>query len=171
MKWQVIILLMFLVACAKHAVEQKIETTEQAPMTKEEAVDISAAIKLGSPVKCVSEQEGQSATIYMKGSQMRMDTMPADAHAIYTSDAMYTWKGDKGMIMKMEDVKRMAGEAGHPARPKTQDELVAGAQQANTKCQSAVIDESMFVPPAGIEFQDMSALLKQAEAAMKAAQK
>lgn len=173
MKWQVIVLLVLLIACAKPAVEQKTEqTTEVVEMeevkeapAESETVDIASAMKLGKSVKCVSSQEGQTATIYMKGSQMRMDTMPADAHGIYTPDTMYTWKDKQGMMMKMEDVKRMAAEAGHPARPKTQEEIIAS--QANVKCEPASVDESMFTPPSDVQFQDMGEMLKQAEAAMK----
>jgi hypothetical protein len=177
MKWQVIVLLVLLIACAKPATqeaahsdaeehtEEVAHVEESKPMAETETIDIASAMKLGKSVKCVSSQEGQTATIYMKGSQMRMDTMPADAHGIYTADTMYTWKDKQGMMMKMEDVKRMAEEAGHPARPKTQEEIIAS--QANVKCESASVDESMFTPPSDVQFQDMGEMLKQAEAAMK----
>src|SRR5574342_455888 len=167
MKWQILVLMLFLIACAKPAVEQSTtEVVEKEEVAVEaEAVDMATAMKLGKSVKCVSQQADQTATIYMKGSQMRMDTMPADAHGIYTSDKMYTWKGNQGMMMNMEDVKRMAEEAGHPARPKTQEEIIAS--QSNVKCESASVDESMFTPPADVKFQDMGEMLKQAEAAMK----
>jgi len=171
MKWQILVLLMFLAACAKPAMEQKVEETAPEPMTTEDITDITMAMQLGKPVKCVSESEGQTATIYMKGSKMRMDTMPADAHGIYTEDTMYTWKDKQGMMMKMEDVKRMAAQTGQPVRPKTQEEIVANAKQTNAKCESASVDESMFTPPADVQFQDLSDMIKQAEAAAKGMQK
>ncbi|MEM3153954.1 MAG: hypothetical protein QW165_00085 [Candidatus Woesearchaeota archaeon] len=166
MKWQILLLIMFLIACAKPAIEQVKE-----PVAKGEEIDMAIATKLGKPVKCVLDQKGQTVTIYMKGSKMRMDTMPADAHGIYTQDVMYTWKGDQGMMMRMDDVKRMSAQAGQEYRPKTQEEIVASAQQSNVKCEAAMIDESIFVPPSNIQFQDLSDMMKQAEAAVKGLQK
>jgi hypothetical protein len=180
MKWQIIVLLLLVIACAKPAAEHVAEKEPAValaekeaapePMTKSEAVDISMAMKLGKPMKCVSVQEGQTATIYMKGSQMRMDTMPADAHGIYTQDVMYTWSNNQGMMIKMEDVKNMAGEQS-PYKQPSQEDVVANAQRYNTQCETAIVDESMFTPPADIKFQDMGEMLKQAEAAMKGLKK
>jgi len=166
MKWQIFVLMIFLIACAKPAVKQE---TAPEPIAKAEVVDIAMATKLGKPVKCVSEQADQRVTIHMKGSKMRMDTLPADAHGIYTEDTMYTWKGTEGMMMKMEEVKRLSQQAGQQLRPKTQEEIVAAQQ--NVKCETASFDESMFTPPSDVQFQDMSEMMKQAEAAMKATQK
>lgn len=174
MKWQVIVLLVLLIACGKPATqeaahsdaEEVAHVEESKPVAESEAVDISMAVKLGKPMKCVSSQEGQTSTIYMKGSQMRMDTMPVDAHGIYTADVMYTWSGKQGMMMKMEDVKRMAGEQS-PYKQPSQEDVVANAQKYNTKCETAMVDESMFIPPSDVTFQDMGEMLKQAEAAMK----
>jgi len=180
MKWEIIMLMLLLVACAKPAVPASETGTPvpEAPQAEQVAtaaapssdmIAISAAVKLGQPIKCVSEQAGQTATIYMKGSRMRMDTSPGDAHGIYTADTMYTWKGTQGMMIKMEDVKKMA-ETANQIRPKTQDEIVANAEKSNAKCSPAAVDESMFTPPADIQFQDMAAILKQAEAALQAQQ-
>ncbi len=183
MKWEIIMLMLLLVACAKPAVPASETGTPvpEAPQAEQVAtvtapaapatdiMGISAAVKLGQPIKCVSEQAGQTATIYMKGSRMRMDTSPADAHGIYTADTMYTWKGTQGMMIKMEDVKKLA-ETSNQIRPKTQDEIVANAEKSNAKCEPATVDESMFTPPADIQFQDMAAVLKQAEAALQAQQ-
>ena len=182
MKWEIIMLMLLLVACAKPAVPAS-ETGTPAPETPQaeqvaaaepaapatDMMGISAAIKLGQPIKCTSTQADQTATIYMKGGKMRMDTSPADAHGIYTSDTMYTWKGTQGMMIKMEDAKKMAADASK-IRPKTQDEMIANAEQSNAKCEPASVDESMFTPPSDVQFQDMAEVLKQAEAAMKAAQ-
>ncbi|MBW2969717.1 hypothetical protein KY319_01200, partial [Candidatus Woesearchaeota archaeon] len=70
MKWYFVVLMVFLVSCSKPIAQPEIES---------DVLDISRAVQLGKPVKCVSEQAGQTTTIYMKGSKMRMDTVPADA--------------------------------------------------------------------------------------------
>ncbi|VVB80869.1 Uncharacterised protein [uncultured archaeon] len=162
MKWELIVLLIFLVACAKPAVQ---------PASKSDMLDITKAVQLGKPIKCVSEQSGQTVTIYMKGSQMRMDTLPADAHGIYTEDAMYTWQGRQGTIMKMEDVKRMSAEAGQQYKPKTQEEVIENAKKVNSKCEPAEVAEAMFVPPSDVQFQDVGEMIKQIEGMTKTLQK
>jgi hypothetical protein len=172
MKWQLIILLIFLVACAK-PVEQaetpeQIETPEEVkqPVAKQDMM-IAEAVKLGQPIKCVSEQAGQTATIYMKGSKMRMDTSPSEAHGIYTEDTMYTWQGKQGTMMKLSDIKQMSAELGQQYQTKTQEEVVANAEQSNARCEPADVPESMFVPPSDVEFQDLGEMMKQLESMTK----
>jgi len=169
MKW-LAVLFLILIACAQRPVEQK-EIPASQELAKEEAVGLSDAAKLGKPIKCTSEHEGQATTIYMKGSQMRMDTMPADAHGIYTSDVMYTWKGSEGMMIKMDEMKKLAAEHGESFTPPSQEEIVAKAEQENAKCESFDVPESMFVPPDNVKFEDFGELMKQIEATTKNLQK
>jgi hypothetical protein len=167
MKWELIVLLIFLVACAKPAVMDK---TVQPSVDKAE-MDIAKAVQLGKPIKCVSVQAGQTATIYMKGSRMRMDTLPVDAHGIYTEDTMYTWQGKQGTIMKMEDVKQISADAGQQYKPKSQDEVIENAKKVNARCEPADVPESMFVPPSDVQFQDLGSMIKQIEGMTKDFQK
>ncbi len=104
MKWELVVLLIFLVACAKPAVEPAAQTAPVAKVADTGMLDIAKAVQLGKPIKCVSEQAGQTTTIYMKGSKMRMDTVPADAHGIYTEELMYTWQAKQGSVMKLADI-------------------------------------------------------------------
>jgi hypothetical protein len=158
MKWFAVLFLV-LVACAR--------APAPAPVPAPEPVDFDSASRLGRPVKCVSQHEGQTSTIYLKGSQMRMDTLPADAHGIYTSDAIYTWRGSEGMVIKMEDVKKIAVEQGEAFSPPTQEQILAKAQQENAKCELADVPESMFVPPAGVNFENLGDLMRQIESSAK----
>ena len=158
MKWIVLVFLI-LVACAPKPAPQPV------------AVDFSVAEELGKPVKCVSEADGQTSTIYMKGSQMRMDTMPADAHGIYTSDALYTWRGSEGMTIKIEDLKKLAAEQGEKVSLPSQEQIIAKAKQENSKCESSDVSESLFVPPENVKFEDLGELMKQMDASAKKLQK
>ncbi len=159
MKWIVLVFLIFLVACAPK------------PAPQPAAVDLSVAEKLGKPIKCVSEVGGQTSTIYMKGSQMRMDTMPADAHGIYTSDALYTWRGSEGMKIKVEDLKKLAAEQNENVSLPTQEQVIEKAKKENSKCESADFAESLFVPPENVKFEDLGELMKQIDASAKKMQK
>jgi len=162
MKWFTIVLLVLLVACAPKPVPQP---------TAPESIDISVAENLGKPMKCVSEVEGQTSTIYLKGSQMRMDTMPADAHGIYTSDALYTWRGSEGMTIKIDDLKKLAAEQGEKVSLPSQDQIIEKAKKEKAKCESADVPESLFVPPANVKFEDLGEMMKQIDASAKGMQK
>lgn len=172
MKWELIVLLMFLIACAKPAVEPAAKPAEPAaqPVADTGMMDIAKAVQLGKPIKCVSEQSGQTITIYMKGSKMRMDTVPADAHGIYTEDMMYTWQAKQGSVMKLEDIKALS-EGAEQYKPKSQSEIIENAQKVNSKCEAYDVSESLFTPPADVQFQDLTEMMKQLEAMTKSLQK
>jgi hypothetical protein len=171
-KW-LSVLLMFLIACSQTAEVQTEQPSENvvAEVSDGGVMDMAKAMSLGRPVKCVAEQSGQTVTIHMKGSQMRMDTMPADAHGIYTSDTMYTWQGSQGMMMKMEDVKKMASEQAQQFQPQTQEDVVENAKKYDARCESADVPESMFVPPVDVKFEDFGEMMRQIEQATRGLQK
>jgi len=100
-----------------------------------------------------------------------MDTLPVDAHGIYTEDTMYTWQGKTGTVMKMEDVKQISADAGQQYKPKSQDEVIENAKKVNSKCEPADVPESMFVPPSDVQFQDLGSMIKQIEGMTKDFQK
>lgn len=171
MKWQILVLMVLLIACVptvdktpEAAPEQKKEVSE--PAVKSEVTDLAELIATGNPVKCVFEQAGQTVTTYMKGSQTRTDTMPSDAHSISTVDKIYTWTGKEGTVMKIEDMARLPESAAQQSSP--QEEIDTNIEAPSPKCEAASVDESMFTPPADVEFRDIGDVLKQAEAAMNA---
>lgn len=150
-----IIAFLFVISCAK------------APQIEEKTISMSEAMQIGEPVKCVFEQEDQSVNIHMKGSKMRMDTLPADAHAIYTEDMMYTWVGNQGNMIKMSEMKKLAEQLGEQYAPKTQEDVVAAAEQKGIKCTAAQVASEMFSPPADVTFQDMTEVMRQMGERMK----
>lgn len=149
------LLLAVLVGCAQSA------QNEPSPLAQVERtpVGMQEAISKGLPIKCISEQAGQTATVYFKDGLMRMDTTPVGAHAIYTKDTIYSWMNKQGTMMKLADVERMAQKYG--SKVQTKDDVVM--QNTNAKCTQEAIDDKMFVPPSDVEFQDMTEMLKQVE--------
>lgn len=167
MKWVIVLLAILLVACSQAPevsdTQSDVTTQAETQSVVEQKMDIGKAMQVGTPMKCVSTYEGQTSTIYMKGSKMRMDTSPADAHGIYTADTMYTWQGSQGMMMKMEDVKKMAEKQGQAYQQQTQEDVVSKAQETNAECMAFDVPESMFVPPSEVQFQDFGEMMKQLE--------
>jgi len=151
---RLIILFLLLVACAQQA-----------------AMDVSEAARLGKPIKCLYQVQDQNSVISMKGSQMRIDTMPADAHAIYTEDRMYSWQGSQGMVIKMSDLNRLAAEQDTQFQAPTSEVVLRKAGEANARCSPADVPESMFIAPSDVKFEDLGEAIKQVEAMAKGTQK
>lgn len=136
---------------------QSVETSGNNQMLK-----LAKALELGQSVKCTTTVEGQTSTTYWKNNNMRMDSDSVDAHGIYTKDVMYSWTGKQGVMMKLEDIEKMAknAQSQQPA-PRTKEEIVQ--ENVDVQCEPFNVPDSMFVPPSDVEFQDMSEIFKQLE--------
>ena len=156
------IALILLISCAA-----KTGQVDKSGMMEGKTMDMSEAMKVGTPVKCTVVQQNQTITIYMKGSMMRMNTMPADAHAIYTEDTIYTWMGQQGNMMKMADMKKLAEQMGQQFKPKTQEEIVDAAKEKGITCTAEQVPQDTFTPPSDVAFQDMTQIMRQMAEASK----
>lgn len=166
------IFMLMLTACGSEQAPQTNPTTDptvqeltenDVPAEEPKMIDISTAMQLAQPMKCTSTYEGQTSTIYMKGNKMRIDTMPVDAHGIYTEDTMYTWQGNQGMMMKISEVKKMAESMGQQYQAETQEDVVKKAHNANAQCESYDAPESTFTPPTEVQFQDFGQMMTELE--------
>ena len=168
------VMLMFLVSCGgKEAVQSEVQSesvpavSEGAPVPvekkvvevpKDESSDLASWIASKVPVKCVSEKDGVTATVYFVGQKVRMDTMPVDAHAIYDDERMWAWSGKVGTTMSMNDIKKLAQMSGQKLESK--DDIVQKYQDPGINCERASVPDNAFTPPSDVKFQDMSELLK-----------
>jgi|GEM_PF-4892787 len=144
--------------------DQMMEKTEVAEKTMDsEMLNLAKALEMGKSVKCTTTFDGQTSTTYWKNERMRMDTPSVDAHGIYTEDVMYTWTGKQGVMMKLDDIKDMAKNAQdqNQAPPKTKEDIMN--ENVDVTCTPTDVQDSMFVPPSDVEFQDMSEIFKQLE--------
>lgn len=172
------LLSVFLAACDSQQAQetsqdQQIETQElvveetAAPETttevSNEMLNLAKALETGQSVKCTTSFEGQTSVTYWKNDNMRMDTETADAHGIYTKEVMYTWSGKDGVMMKLEDIERMAQNAQGQTQPapRTKEDIVQ--ENVDVQCEPFSAPDSMFVPPSDVNFQDMSEVFKQLE--------
>lgn len=176
MRKLLVILCLFLVACGSGEPVQQAQTesapaAEQANVAEQPSVpveqesksafDLSSALTQGLPVKCVSTKDGVTATMHFKGKNVRMDTSPVDAHGIYTEEWMYTWSGNVGTKMRMEDLKKLGEQAAASQQAKGRDDLVSEVQSPDVDCESASVSDDLFVPPSNVQFQDLGALLSE----------
>ncbi|HLC84831.1 MAG TPA: hypothetical protein VJH22_03500 [Candidatus Nanoarchaeia archaeon] len=173
----ILIVCLFLFACGSSkspsAAQQTVEENaplEQAPedvitepvdIVAEESnspLDMMSGIASGVSMKCVVEEDGQTATVYAQGKQMRMDTMPANSHAIYNDEELWAWTGAQGMHMKMSDIQKVSQMTGQAVE--SRDEVVE-RQNTNADCVEEEAPAGSFTPPSDVEFQDFAALMAQ----------
>lgn len=171
-----VVLLLFLLSCApqapvvegdgspsvdetaREAVDKTVPEVQDAP-----GIDLTEAFMKGTPIKCTTKVGEQTSTLYIKEEKIRMDTMPADAHGIYTKEMMYTWTRDKGAMMNLAEVEQIAGRMGDEYEPQRPADVVAKAEQSNAECEPATVSDELFSPPADVQFQDMTEILRQLE--------
>ena len=109
-------------------------------------------------LKCMFQQEDQTATVYFSGNMMRLDV--SDTHTIYTDDTMFNWIGGEGTKVSIELLEEMSTETGQEYQ--SVEEIRTAAEQ-ESDCSSAKIEESLFIPPESIEFSDMTELIRELE--------
>mgnify|MGYP001562413527 CR=1 FL=1 len=121
--------------------------------------DIGALFKSGTAAKCVMKAEGSTVTMYINGQNQRMDMMGPNGEASTINDGtwMYVWSGASGVKMSLETIKQLSGDAGQNYQ--TPEDVASTS--VDIKCSPAVVAGSMFLPPANVQFQDMSAMMQQ----------
>jgi hypothetical protein len=155
-------LLFVLVACTK-TVKQEITVEDNVviDIKQEPVIDNKFDFASGKPFKCVTVVDQYTSTMYIKDSKMRIDTLPADAHAIYNGDLIYSWSGESGTVMKMSDIQKLS--EGAPYKQPSQQDMLNKAKDTNSKCEPYAVSDSLFTPPADVDFKDMAEMLKQME--------
>lgn len=139
------------------------EVQVQPEPVAEEKQDLVMAVEEGVSMKCVSATGGQTSTLQMKDGKLRVDTVPADAHAIYTKTMVYTWKGLKGTVMNLGEMRQIAENMGQEYEPESQEQVVAKAEAADARCERVAVSDDVFVPPVDVEFQDLTEVMRQLE--------
>jgi hypothetical protein len=123
----------------------------------------------GKSLKCTwkSNEEDKNeidGTLYIQGKKFRQDVsfnntggeeggLKMEFHAISDGEWAYTWNSnvpDKGSKMKLSELEKGKAET-------TNGALVDTAKQNNYTCLPWTVDDSEFVPPAGMVFEDITA--------------
>jgi predicted small lipoprotein YifL len=137
---------------------------------------ISELMKKGKPTKCTfestSENVTQNGTVYITADKSRYDAEVTtegktdSIHSLKIGDTSYIWtdeqagKGTK-ITMTEEEMKKVEAQA-KKYQQQNQPAEIDIQQQMSFKCRAWSPDEAILSVPAGIEFQDLTAMLKQA---------
>lgn len=121
----------------------------------------------GKNVSCTidyPDSQVQDGTVYVSGSKMRgdfsmmTDGKTADSHMINDGTYIYSWSSvsAQGTKMKVETVEEASQEVNTE-----QKQNVDLDTEVDYKCAPWSVDNSLFVPPANVQFVDFSESMKQ----------
>jgi hypothetical protein len=118
---------------------------------------IKDVIARGVPMKCTYSQDNTTGNSYIKGEQMygEIDQAGKTVYVIIKDNCMWSWNQDETQGAKMcfeEDYWEMSeeevpeGQTGVPS-------------EAEYHCSPAIINDSQFNPPSGINFIDLTEVM------------
>ncbi|MEN8251993.1 MAG: hypothetical protein ABFQ53_00205 [Patescibacteria group bacterium] len=164
---------------AKESVEKVGESTK---------ISASKLFEMGGKQKCTwsDEKNNVAGTTYMDGERMRMETKNAisgangktgDSFMINDGEYTYSWETmtKKGMKIKNEAEEEMMeteiseGDASEYESKMGMGEGMEEMEEMEYEynCEKWKVDESKFVPPTDVEFQDMNQMINDMENRMK----
>lgn len=117
------------------------------------------ALTLGQSMKCTwKKDENNFATAYIKDSKTRSEVTQAGekAYSIMMDNCTYTWQEGKtqGFKVCFEPEEVEEGEEAEEAVPPT-EETTGEMPEYEYNCEPAIVPESMFELPTGINFMSM----------------
>lgn len=157
-----------------------------APQTQQQAMnefqEVSAAIQAGQSVRCemIKTDGTETMTYLMKGKKMKMNTVVTAENGlqpgtmISDGEYFYIWnvdtnEGVKSKLPSEEDVKAVAEQQGRelPDFSKEEEKQKYEDLGYRVDCQVAEVADAEFVPPANVQFRDMSQLMNNVQQMMK----
>ena len=166
-KGLVIVIIIILIAIAGAGYWYFTGRDGTSPTSTEESSDgsfignITDALKVGTAQKCTWSFEGDSATFYLKGTKYfgEVTTQAAGKFSyIYRDSCTYYWQEGQSQGMKF-CVTPAEGEE-YDASNLEDANISSTALGYEYSCQPAVITDSRFTPPSGVDFLDLSQYLQ-----------
>lgn len=163
---------LFLSACIPQSQPQAPANQTQEQSMKEYE-KVAQAIQAGKSIKCVmtKKDDGSTMTSFVKGKKVKTVGIPADKPAetstmISDSVYVYTWNDQKKEGVKFKIPEEKDVEATKEATQKVPDFSKEEDQKAYEEmgytiaCVVIDIGDDEFVPPPGIKFSDLSAMME-----------
>lgn len=129
---------------------------QEAPAVEEKSFTgrLKDALSLGQSMKCTwKKDEGNFGTAYIKGSKIYTEVTYTGkkAYSIVADNCTYSWEEGKtdGFKLCFEPEERPGEEPGE--EPST-EEFAWETADINYSCVKTVVSDSMFNPPANIQF-------------------
>ena len=122
---------------------------------------IKEVVARGVPMKCTYTQDNTTGTTYIKGKQMYGEIAQAGktGYVIVKDNCMWSWNQSESQGVKMcfeEDFWEMPEE-------NVQEGQASVPTEAEYRCLPAMISDSQFNPPSGINFLDVGEIMQRIE--------
>lgn len=171
----VIVSLVLLAGIAAAAYKTYHHFTKQEPsMAKSPATNsifgsIQEALSKDLTLQCnFTDQSGKQTTSYIKHGQVRADIVSSDpkqsGSVVVKDKKVYFWNSTIGMMMNLPDEAETAGMVKQatgvtPGATNEGGDMLAALEKYKDHCKPAVVDDSLFTPPANVKFQDLSKMM------------
>ncbi len=136
---------------------------EESILPEEPEISSSDQLSLGGSYKCTyTVEEGIKVITYVKNGKMRTEIPLENSDtniSLYTDNKVYQWsdKEKQGIFMSVEEAKNQQGtEIENP--DKYLEEIKVKYQP---DCKNIDLNDSLFIVPKDVLFQDLSQLLNQ----------
>ena len=127
---------------------------------------IKDALSKSLSLECTfTDESGQQTKSYIKNGAVRADMTAKDpkesGSVIVKGKTMHFWNGKTGFTMQIPE------ETSAPAQPGAKESTPESANIMQTmekykdSCKPAVVADSLFTPPADVQFQDFSKMMQQ----------
>lgn len=130
---------------------------------------IKDALSKSLSLECTfTDETGRQTKAYMKAGAVRSDftgKTPEESGSVIMKDKkMYFWSSQGGFMMEVPDEQPTPGQQAteEDKLPSTSADLLKTLEQYKDSCKPAVVSDSIFTPPANIQFQDLSKMMQQA---------
>lgn len=128
-----------------------------------EAQQFAQAIESGKPTQCVMTKGEDKMEFKIKGKQTKIST--PTGHMINDGTYLYTWddktqQGAKILIPQEEIVASNTPSPSSPTLASADDYALYQNQGYTINCSAQNFDDSVFLPPANIEFIDPTELMR-----------
>jgi len=120
---------------------------------------IKEAIANSMSFKCEYNIENNKTIVYVKNKSIRIEgswQAKSNTGMIMKDNKLWTWDNEKkeGMIMPL-----------NPSQEENQgsssEDIINGLEAQKQFCKVALVDDSMFIPPTDVKFQDLSQFMEQ----------
>jgi hypothetical protein len=184
-KVMIAVVVILLIGGAAFAYSRRPTTTSPAALdsqstsqTESEATEFAKAIESGRPTVCVMTKGDESMEYRIKGKKMRGNitaTAPSESstnpttvsHMISDEAYFYTWvdgqKQGTKMSLTVPSPTATTVNDSTPNTPDFSDESDYNAlrdEGYTINCQAGIVSDADFVPPADVDFQDLSAMIQ-----------
>lgn len=119
---------------------------------------IKDAMSKSLSLKCEYKNGETTIVAYIKGDSVRVDSLGGEnntGNVIMKDNKLWSWddKEGEGIIMPLA---QPTGE-----QKSGSEQIIADLEKEKQYCHTAVVADSMFIPPTNIKFQDLSDMLKE----------